>query len=151
MFSLIPLKVLVRLRVILPELLHNILTHITIVLLHLPSHLQLVLRRNSSHLTTLSHEVEHELGDIATGDGYVLDGGADDIALSTGNDVSDTVSGIDNGAGESAVCDAVRGPGSCECENGLDGDVETFDVEGLEEDFGGLFSILGWIERRFSL
>ena len=33
----------------------------------------------------------------------------------------------------------------------MDGDIETFDVERLEEDFGSLFSVLGWIKGRFGL
>lgn len=74
MLSFESLEVLVRFRIILPELLHDILTHIAVVLLHFTSDLQLILRRNSRHLAPLTQEVEHELGDVATGDGYVLDG-----------------------------------------------------------------------------
>lgn len=103
-----PLEILVWLRIILPELLHNVLTHIAEVLLHFPCNLQLILRRNIDSLSTLSHQVQYELGDVASGDGDVLNGTSDDVPFCTRDNVRDTVSGINDCASESAVCDSVR-------------------------------------------
>ena len=33
----------------------------------------------------------------------------------------------------------------------MNSDVKTLDIERFEEDLGGLFAILGWIERRLGL
>ena len=73
MLSLVPRKVLVRLLVVLPELLHDVLAHVAVLLLNLARDLELVLGRHVRHLAALAHGVEHELGDVAPGDGDVLD------------------------------------------------------------------------------
>ena len=88
---LITFKELVRLNVILPELLHDILAHIRVVLLDLSSNLQLVFRGHSNHIPSLSDKVQYELCNVTTGDGYMLDGTSDDIPFGTRNDVSDTI------------------------------------------------------------
>ena len=105
--TLVPRKVLVRLLVVLPELLHDILADITVLLLDLPRNLQLVLGRDIRHLTTLPHQVEHKLGNVAASDGDVLDRAADDVPLRTGNDVSNTITRVDDCASERAVGDTV--------------------------------------------
>ena len=151
MLALVPCKVLVRLLVILPELLHDVLAHVAVLLLDLPRDLELVLGGHVRHLAALAHEVEHELGDVAPGDGDVLDRAPDNVPLCTGDDVRDTVAGVDDGASERAVCHAVRGPGGGEREDGLDGDVEALDVEGLEEDLGRLLAILWRVQWGFGL
>ena len=58
----------------------------------------------------------------------------------------DTITGIDNSAGQRAVRDFSGGPGRSEGEDGLDGDVQSGAVEGLEEDLGGIFAVLGWVQ-----
>lgn len=40
-----------------------------------------------------------------------------------------------------------RGPRRSESKDSLDCNVKTGAVEGFEHDFGGVFAILGWIER----
>ena len=81
----------------------------------------------------------------------VLNSATDDISLRTRDNVRDTVSGIDDSSGKGTVGNAVRGPGRREGEHRLDGDVQTLDVEGFEEDFGGLFPVLGWVQGRLGL
>jgi hypothetical protein len=107
MLSIKSLKILVRLRIVLPELPDDILAHITIILLHFSGNLQLILRRYIDSLSTLSHQVQHKLRDIASGDWDVLDGTSNDVPLCTRDNVCDTIPGIDDCAGESAVGDSV--------------------------------------------
>ena len=115
MLAVESLEILVRLRIELPELLDNILTHVRVVFLDLPGDLQLVLGRYLRHLATLSHQVEYELRNVSPGDRDVFDGAADHIALGAGDDMGHAVTRVDNRAGECAVCDAVRGPRCGEC------------------------------------
>lgn len=63
----------------------------------------------------------------------------------------DAVARVDDGARQRPVCHAIGRPRGREGEYGLYSDIETLDVEGLEEDLGGLFPVLGRIERRFGL
>ena len=110
MLALVSCKVLVRLLVVLPELLHDVLAHVAVLLLDLARNLELVLGRHVRHLAALAHEVEHELGDVASGNGDVLDRAPDNVPLRAGDDVRDTVAGVDDSAGEGTVCNAVGGP-----------------------------------------
>ena len=73
MLTLIPHKVLVQLLVTLPKLLHDVLAHIAILPLDLAHDLRLILGCHICHFAVLAHGVEHELGDVAPGDGDVLD------------------------------------------------------------------------------
>ena len=149
--SLITFKELVWFDVILPELFHDILANIRVVLLNLSSKLQLVFRGYSNHISSLTNKVQYELGNVTTGDGYMLDGTSDDIPFGTRNDMSYTITRVDDSSSECTVGDTVRRPRCCESEDSLDSDVKTFDVKGLEEDFGSLFTILGSIKWGFSL
>ena len=151
MLALVPREELVRLLVVLPEFLHDVLAHVAVLFLDLARDLELVLGRHVRHLSALAHEVEHELRDVAPGDGDVLDRAADDVPLCAGNDVRDTIARVNDGAGERAVRHAVRGPGCGEREDGLDGDIEALDVEGLEEDLGRLLAILWRVQWGFGL
>ena len=108
--SLVPREVLVRLLVVLPELLHDVLADVAVLLLDLARHLELVFWWYVRHLASLAHEVQDELGDITTCDWDVLDSAPDDIALRTRNDVCDTITRVDNGSSECAVGNTVRGP-----------------------------------------
>jgi len=66
--------------------------------------------------------------------------------------VGDTIARVDDCAGECAVATSFGGgPGGGESEDGLNSDVETGDVESLEEDLGSILAVLGRVERRFGL
>ena len=151
MLAGVALEHIVRIRVVFPKFLNNILANITVVLLDLRRNLHLVLGWNNRHLSTLTHEVEHELRNVAASNWNVLDRAADNVALRAGDDVRYTITRVDDSACQGTVCDTIRGPRSGECKYGLDSDIQAFDVEGLEEDFGSLLSVLGCIERRFGL
>ena len=144
-------EILVGLRIILPVLLHDILTDIAVRLLHLSCNLQLILGGNGRHLPSFSHQIQHELADIPTGDGDMFDRTSNHIPLSTRDNVSDTIARVNDSPGERTIRDFVRGPGGSESEHCLDGDVETFDIERFEKDLRSLFSVLGCVERRFGL
>lgn len=146
MLALVPREELVWLLVVLPELLHDVLADVAVLFLDLARDLELVLGRHVRHLAALAHEVEHELRDVAPGDGDVLDRAADDVPLCAGDDVRDTIARVNDGAGERAVRDTVRGPRGREREHGLHGDVEALDVEGLEEDLGRLLAVFWWVQ-----
>lgn len=149
--SFVALKIFERFLIILPKLPNNILAYIAVVLLHPAGEPQLVFWRYGRHLSTLPHQVQHELRDIASCDWDVFDRAPDDVPLSTWNNVSNTISRIDNRSGERAVCNSVRGPRRGERKDSLDGDVQSLDVKRLEEYLSRLFSVFGWIERWFSL
>lgn len=151
MLAIVPLKVLVGLRVVLPELLDDVLTHVRIILLDLSGDLKLVLGRHLRHLAALSHEIEHELRDVPSGYRDVFDGAADHVALGAGDDMGHAVARVDDRTGQRTVAHAVRGPRCGEGKHGLDGDVQSLDVERLEEDFGRLLAILRRVQRRFGL
>jgi len=107
MLAIKSLKILVWLRIVLSELPNDILAHITIILLHLSRNLQLILRRYIDSLSTLSHQIQHKLRDIASGDWDVFDGTSNDVSLCTRNNVRDTIPGVDDCASEGAVDDSV--------------------------------------------
>lgn len=60
--------------------------------------------------------------------------------------MGDTITRIDDSTGQGAVRHFRRCPGGGECENGLDGDIETSAVKGLEEDLGRVLAILGGVQ-----
>ena len=62
-----------------------------------------------------------------------------------GDDVHDTVAGVNDSAGEHAVCDTVQRPGGGEHKDGLNSDVELLDVEGLK-----ILTICSWSSCEFS-
>jgi len=151
MLAIEPLEILVGLRVVLSELLDDVLTHVRVILLDLSGDLQLVLGRYLCHLAALSHEIEHELRDVPPGYRDVFDGAPDHVALGAGDDMGHAVARVDDRAGERAVGHAVRGPRRGEGEHGLDGNVQPLNVERLEEDFGRLLAILRGVQRWFGL
>lgn len=106
-FSFKSLEILVWLSIVLPELIHDVLAHVAVILLDLRGDLHLILRGYGGHLTTFSHQVEHELGDVPTGDWDVLDGASDDIALRARDNVGDTITRVNHSTGEGSVCDSV--------------------------------------------
>ena len=129
MFAVVALEVLQRLLIVFSELSDNVLTHITIILLHFTRHFKLIFGWNIGHLSPLSHKVENKLRDIATSDWNVLDGAPDDVSFGARNDMGYAVARIDDGSRECAVCNTVGRPGGGESKYGLDGDVEALNVE----------------------
>ena len=97
--ALVARKELVRLLVVLPELFDDVLATVAVLLLDPACDLELVFGWDMRHFTALTHEVEHELGDITPGDRNMLDRGANHISFRTGDNVGDTVARIDDGAG----------------------------------------------------
>jgi hypothetical protein len=150
-FPFVSLKVLVRLFIVLPELPNDVLADISVVLLDLARDLHLIFRRHGCHLSSLTHQVEHKLGEITTCDGDMLDRAANNVTFCDWNNVSYTISRIDDGSSETAVGDTVGRPGGSEGEHSLDGDIETLDIERFKHDFCCLFAILGGVEWGFSL
>lgn len=151
MLAIVPLEKLVGLRVVLSELLDDVLTHVRIILLDLSGDLQLVLGRHLHHLTALSHEIEHKLRDVPPCYRDVFDGAPDHVALGAGDDMGHAVARVDDRAGERTVYHAVRGPRCGKGENGLDGNVQPLDIERLEEDLGRLLAIFRGVQRWFGL
>jgi hypothetical protein len=123
MLAVVPLEILVGLGVVLSELLDDVLTHVRIVLFDLSGDLELVFGWHLRHLAALSHEIEHELGDVPAGYRDVFDGAADHVALGAGDDMGHTIARVDDCAGQRAVGHAIRGPRCSESKHGLDGDV----------------------------
>lgn len=76
------------------ELLHDIWAYIAVLLLDLLGRLQ-----GAVGLTPVSEQRLYEVGDISTGDGDRLDGRADDVTFSYGDDVCDTIARVDDGTG----------------------------------------------------
>ena len=151
MLSLVPLKILVRILVVLFKLAHDILADVAVVLLHPACHAHLVLGGHLRHLPALSHQVEHKLRNVAARDGDVLDGAANDVPLRTGDNMRDAVSRVDDGPRERPVVLFAGRPRRREREHGLHGDVEPFDVERFKEDFSGLLPVFGRVERGLGL
>lgn len=123
MLAFIPLEILVRLLVILSELLHDVLATVAERFFDFACYLQVVLRGYSGHFTSFPHEVQYELGDIASCYGNVLDSTSDDVSVRAGDNVRYTIAGIDDRSSECAIGDSVGGPGGGKSEHGLDGDV----------------------------
>ena len=59
----------------------------------------------------------------------MFDRAANDIPLSTGNNVGDTVARINDSSCECAIGNAIGGPGSSERKHRLDGDIQSLDVK----------------------
>ena len=127
--SLITFKELVWFDVILPELFDNVLADIAVLLFNLARDLQLIFGRYICHLSPFTHEVQHELGDVATCDGDVLDGTSNDVPLSAGNDMSDSIAGINDSARQGPISDSIGRPRRSQSKNSLNSDIETFDIE----------------------
>jgi len=147
--AVVLLDPLCGLLVVLGELLGNVGADIAVGLLDPLGHIHGLIGGNVG--LTLPQDLLHELGDAAAGNGHVLDGGANDVTLSDGDDVGDTITRVNDGAGKGPLGNLVRGPGGGQREHGLDGNVETRDVEGLEHDLGSVLTVLRGIEGGLSL
>ena len=150
-FTLVLDEVLVRFHVVLPVLLHDILADIAVRFLHPSSDLQLILGRDGRHLSSFSHQVQHELTDIPACDRNMLDRTSDDVPLSARDNVGDTIARINNSSSERTIRNLVGGPGGSKGEHCLDGDIETLDIERFEKYLRGLLSILRCVEGRLGL
>jgi hypothetical protein len=82
-------------------------------------------------------ELGHMVGDGSSGNVVLLDGMGDLETLIHWNGVSNTISGVANHTSCSTV--------GVEGKHGLDGDVKTLNLEGLEHELGHLFSVSLWI------
>ena len=80
------------------ELLDDVRAYIAVFLLDLLGGLQRAIR-----LSPVSQQGLYEIGDVTASDGNGLDGGADDVSFGDRDDVRDTITGIDNSAGQRAV------------------------------------------------
>jgi len=65
--------------------------------------------------------------------------------------VGNSVARVNDGSGQRAIRNLVRGPGGSEGEHCLDGNVETLDVKRFEKDLCSLFPIFWCVERRLGL
>ena len=65
--------------------------------------------------------------------------------------MSDTITRIDDGTGQSSLCDLLRSPRGSQRKNSLNGNVETRHVEGLEHNLSSVLSVLRSVERRLGL
>lgn len=130
-----------RVGIVLAKLLDDITADIGIVLLDALRDLEHVFRWDVGRLAAVSEQLLGEEGEVLAGNGDVLDGGANDIAVGYRNDVGDTITRVDHSAGKRAVLHLFAGPGGSKGENSLDSNVETLDVEGLKHDFGHVFSV----------
>lgn len=108
MFAVVPLKVLIWLGIILSKLFDDVLANVTVIFLHLRGQSQLILRGYTGRFTALSQKIEYELRDVATGNWNMFNSTSDHIAFRTRNYVSDTITGVNDCAGQCSVCDSVR-------------------------------------------
>lgn len=119
MLAGVALEHVVRVRIVLPKLLHYILAYIAVVLFDFGGDLHLVLRRDDSHLSTFAHQVKNELCDITTSYRNMLDRTADNITFRARYDVRYTISRVNDGSCQCTVCDAIGRPGSSEGKDSL--------------------------------
>lgn len=87
--------------------------------------------------TIISEKLGHVLSDGSTSDVVLEDGVWDGETLKNWDSVGNTISGIDDQTGGSTI--------GVEGKDGLDGDINTLDLESLEHQLGHLFSVSFWI------
>lgn len=85
----------------------------------------------------LGEDLGEVVGEITAGHIDTVDGLGQGETFVDGDDVSDTVTGVEDDTGGTT--------GGVEGENGLDGDVEGGSVEGLEDDLGHLLTVGLWV------
>ena len=107
MLAGVSLEHVIRIGIVFPELLYDVLANVAVVLFDLASNAQLILRRDVRRLASFTHEVQNELCDVSTGDGNVLDSTTDDIAFRTWDNVRYTITGVDYSSGECPISDLV--------------------------------------------
>lgn len=145
--------------VILAEFFEHILTHIAILLFDTRCDLISVLRREL--FSTVFQRVYYILSDIATGQGNRLDTRANNISVTNWENVSHTVTRINDGAGHILFANVAILILGCariisfsnlgvKGKSGLHTNKETLDVESFKHDLGDLFTIFRRVHRRFS-
>ena len=150
------LSVLVRLFVILCELLVRVFAYITIPFFNLGSDLRGV--SSLELLTSVLKCRESVLGDVPTGKWDVLDTTRDNVAIANWEDVSNTITSIDNSTSHGREIEVrnvdatvrscnLRIQGEC----GLHTDEKSLHIESLEHDLSHLLSVLwrvhGWLRQ----
>ena len=83
--------------------------------------------------TAFHEELHHVLGEVAAGEIDTADGVGHGETFVDGDSVGDTIAGVEDDTGGAAS--------GVEGEDGLDADVHSGDVEGLEHDLGHLFTV----------
>jgi len=89
-------------------------------------------------VTSLGEDLHEVVGEISTGKIESHDGVWESVTLVHWDVVGNSITGVEDDTGGSA-----RG---VEGEDGLDGDVHGWEVEGLEHDLGHLLSVSLWVE-----
>ena len=84
-------------------------------------------------VAALGQDLHHVVGQVAAGQVQTQNGVGKGVALVDGHGVGDTVAGVQHDAGGAA--------GGVQGEHGLDGDVHSGGVEGLEHDLGHLLAV----------
>jgi len=93
-------------------------------------------------VTTLGEDLHEVVGQVAAGKIESHDGVWEGVTFVHGHVVGDTVAGVEHDTGGST--------GGVEGEDGLDGDVHGWEVEGLEHDLSHLFAVGLRVEWGFS-
>lgn len=109
-------------------------------------------------LTTVSKRLLDVVSHGATSHGNALHAGADDVRVTHWEDMSDTITSVDNCArhvrvGEPDIGRSVLSSFANLCIEGkrsLYTNKQTLDIEGLEHDLSHLFTVLGRVHWRFS-
>jgi hypothetical protein len=89
-------------------------------------------------VASLGEDLHEVVGEISTGKIESHDGVWESVTLVHWDVVANSITGVKNDTGGSA--------GGVEGEDGLDGDVHGWEVEGLEHDLGHLLSVGLWVE-----
>lgn len=137
--------------IILSIFLHEVFADISVFLLDSPGDLKRILTRHG--LLSITELTKHELSDVPTSERNVLDTATNDEAVSNGEDVRNTISGVDDHTREIMLAQIVArtlwsGDLRVKREDGLHTNKESFYAEGLEHDFGDLLPILWRVEWR---
>jgi len=146
--SLVNLEPLGGLSIVLGELLGDIGANVRVKLLDALCHLERLCRRDA--LITLTEELLNEGSDITTSKRDVLDARTDNVTLSNRDNVSHTITTVDNSTSKGTILNLLLGPRGSKSKHGLHGDVKTGDVEGLEEDLCEVLTVLRSVQRRLS-
>jgi len=80
----------------------------------------------------------------------VIRGRVGNIGTYDRDDVGDTITRVNDGTGQGTLS-LLGGPGGSQGKDGLDGNVQTGNIESLEHNFSGVLTILGRVQGRLSL
>lgn len=141
--------VLGGLLIVLGVFLDDVGADVGVHLLHATSEVERLIRGHG--LATGAELLHDEVGDGTTGEGDVLDARADYVTGDDGNDVSDTITGVNDSTSDfrGGTAGFAGEHGGTESKHSLDSDVETRDVESLEHDLSSVLSVFGRVEWGF--